>query len=385
MSHSPRPPLFTAPFLRVLAAQFSIGFGFSSYFLLPKYAATELHADASTIGLIGASALIANVAVSPWIGRLLDRHGRRLPLMAGALLSLFSALGMMAVEEVGLLLYALRIAQGVAFSLAFNAAGAAAADLAPSERLGQAIGYLGVSALVTNALAPTLAEYVAHTWGWPPVFLIPAGAAIVSLLLGAGLSSTAPSERDHGDANADGGVLAPLYAMMVTGVAFGTLITFAQPYALDLGRVRVAGYFVGYTVGAMIVRLGFGALIDAWDRRRLAQLALFAYGVVVLSTSQLRPHLLELFGFAFGLAHGFLYPVLAAMIVSATSQSHRGSALTNANAAFNAGAGGAALGCGWLARAHGYPFVFASIGAITMLSVAALTRGRRIPLAQRRG
>ena len=38
----------------------------------------------------------------------------------------------------------------------------------------------------------------------------------------------------------------------------------------------------------MIVRLGFGALIDAWDRRRSAQLALFAYGLVVLSTSHLR-------------------------------------------------------------------------------------------------
>jgi MFS family permease len=167
------------------------------------------------------------------------------------------------------------------------------------------------------------------------------------------------------------------YAAGITGAAFGTLITFAQGFALELGAARVASYFVGYTLGALIVRVGFGGSVDRMGRRRVAQFSLATYGIVLLLTADLRPSLLGLFGFGFGIAHGFTYPALAALVAEGSSPARRGCAIAAFNAAFNAGAGIAMLGCGWLARVEGYRFVFALVGVITLVSVTALAAPAR--------
>jgi MFS family permease len=360
-----------ASFLRVLIAQLAIGFGFSIYFLLPKYLATELGAEPSTVGTVTATGLAAAVAASPLMGFALDRYGRSRPMLFGGFAILLTSLGMMTVSSVGPWLYFLRIVQGVGFGLAFNAAAVIVADLSPPERLGQAMGLLGVASLVTNAVAPALGESIALTWGWGPVFLLAAtmGAAVMAF------SFSLPSLPQRTLANAplvEPSAAGVWYAAAVAGAAFGTLITFAQGYALELGAQRVASYFIGYTLGALIVRVAFGGAVDRIGRRRVAQVALAAYGVVLLLTTDLRPSLLGLFGFGFGVAHGFTYPALAALVAEGSSAARRGRALTAFNAAFNAGAGIAMLGCGWLARVEGYRFVFALVGVITLVSVAAL-------------
>src|SRR6187397_2800345 len=78
---APDAPLIDAFFLRVVAFQVAVGFGFSAYFLLPKYLATELHASPSTIGAVTAVALCAVVLVAPVVGWSLDRYGRRTPAL----------------------------------------------------------------------------------------------------------------------------------------------------------------------------------------------------------------------------------------------------------------------------------------------------------------
>jgi MFS family permease len=370
------PPLVNAAFLRVLIAQLSIGFGFSIYFLLPKYLATELGAEPSTVGMVTAAGLAAAVIASPLMGAALDRFGRQRPMLAGGLAIALTSLGMLTVTSVGPWLYFLRVVQGMGFALAFNAAAVIVTDLSPPERIGQAMGLLGVASLVTNAVAPALGEGVALAWGWSPVFLLAAAMGVAVMAF----SFSLPSVPQRSAANAP---LAPpsaagvWYAAGIAGAAFGTLITFAQGYALELGAERVAGYFIGYTLGALIVRVGFGGSVDRMGRRRVAQFALATYGVVLLATADLRPSLLGLFGFGFGVAHGFTYPALAALVAEGSSAAKRGRAIATFNAAFNAGCGIAMLGCGWLARVQGYRFVFALVGVITLVSVTALAAPTR--------
>jgi MFS family permease len=363
--------LVNAAFVRVLVAQLAIGFGFSIYFLLPKYLTTEFGAQPSTVGMVTAAGLAAAVAASPLMGIALDRFGRRRPMLVGGLAIALTSLGMLTVHSVGPWLYLLRIIQGMGFALAFNAAAVIVTDLSPPERIGQAVGLLGVASLVTNAVAPALGESIALTWSWRPVFLLAAvlGVAVMAL------SFSLPSEPRRSAATAalvEPSAAGVWYAAGVTGAAFGTLITFAQGFALELGAERVAGYFIGYTLGALIVRVGFGGTVDRMGRRRVAQFALAGYGVVLLLTADLRPSLLGLFGFGFGIAHGFTYPALAALVAEGSSAARRGRAIAAFNAAFNAGAGLAMLGCGWLARVQGYRFVFALVGIITLVSVTAL-------------
>lgn len=371
----PSTALLTPDFVRVMGAQLAIGFGFSLYFLLPKYLATELHAGPTTIGTVMSTSLAAAVATTPMMGALLDRYGRRIPMALSALLVVTSSLGMLRVREVGAELYALRLVQGVGFALGFNAAAALVADIAPLRRLGQAMGLLGTASLVTNALAPALFESVAARWGWAPVFVAASATGLITLLLTFSLPRPATATFSSTDAIPT----PPLTnsrlnaATLATGAAFGTLISFTQPFALARGAERVSTYLVGYTLGALFVRIALGSLADRVGRLRVAQWALFAYGAVALLTSLLEPSLLLPLGVLFGAAHGFLYPALAALAADGAAPERRGRTMANLNAAFNSGAGLAMLGGGWVAHAAGYPALFGVVGLVTLTSVLSLS------------
>jgi MFS family permease len=283
---------------------------------------------------------------------------------------------MLGIDSVGPALYAIRILQGIGFALVFNAASAATADLTEHGRMGQAIGLLGTASLLANAIAPALAESVAHSYGWKPVFW---AAAVMSLVsLGASLQvqevprpqpSALPRPRQAGAKRVT-------YAALLNGAAFGTLFTFTQPHALDLGAVHVSGFFVGYTVAAVAVRVLFGNAADRLGRERVARWSFAYYGLVVCSIALLVPGYLELFGFAFGIAHGLLYPSLVALAAERSDPARRGAMLTLFNGAFNFGGGLTLLGGGLVARVTSYPALFAMVGAWMLVSVPLLPRSR---------
>jgi MFS family permease len=368
------PTLLTPAFVRLLTIQFCFGLSFSVYFLLPKYLTTELHAGAATIGAVGSAALWSGVLATPLIARVLDRVGRRPALLGGAAIAFFTSLAMPAVDSVGPLLFGIRIVQGVGFALVFNAASAATADLAAHGRLGMAIGLLGTASLLSNAIAPAAAELVADSFGWTPVFLAAAATSLVAFVISLSTRDTPRDSAASSTPIATEGSWRVTYAALVNGAAFGTVFTFTQPHALDLGALRVSGFFVGYTVAAMAVRLLFGNAADRLGREVVARYSFAFYGVVCCSIAYLVPGFLELFGFAFGIGHGLLYPSLVTLAAERSDPARRGAMLTLFNGAFNFGAGLTLLGGGFVAHATSYPALFLFVGVWVLVSVPSLPK-----------
>ncbi len=365
-----RSRLLTGPLLRLLLVQFCFGLTFSVYFLLPKYLATELAAGPAAIGLVGACALWAAVLATPLLGRLIDRFGPRRVLLTGVVLSVATSLAMLTVTELGAWLFIVRSVQGVGFALVFNATTAAGAELAPKERLGQAIGLIGTASLTANALAPAVGEVAAERFGWSSVFAGSAALALITALFATRVRDVSRSETEP--TSSGGSSRALLYAGLVTGAGFGTLTTFVQPHALALGAERVSGFFVGYTIAAVAIRVAFGGALDRFGRRQVAQLSLAFYAVVVASVAVLEPNALFAFGFAFGIAHGLLFPSLAALVAETSDPARRGSSLSFYNGSFNLGAGLTLTLGGLVARATSYPVLFGVVGVWMLASVLAL-------------
>jgi MFS family permease len=176
--------LLSPGFTRLLVAQACFGYAFSSYFLLPKFLVTQLHAGPAEIGRVTALYGLFVVVCLPAMGVVVDRFGRRDFLTAGALVMAAASLAFVAVDRVGPLLFALRAVQGIAFAMAFVAGATLAVDEAPPERLGQALGIFGLTFLAMNAIAPAASEEIALRAGWPATFVVAAVLALVS----AGLS-----------------------------------------------------------------------------------------------------------------------------------------------------------------------------------------------------
>jgi MFS family permease len=381
-----RPRLFTRSFSLLLVAQACFGYAFSSFFLLPKYLVQALSAGPEQIGYVLATHPVAAVVLLPLMGAAVDRFGRRGFLTAGALVMAAASLGFVFVDSVGPLIYVLRAVQALAFAMAFAAGAALAVDEAPPERVGQAIGVWGLAFLAMNFVAPSAVEEVAARVDWSAAFATAGGGALLCAVLSRRIRESHPKP--------DGGEQVPgllevakrpsqLRILLIIGLAGAgwlAIVSFHQPYALELGMERLRSFFISYAAVAITVRVGFGHLVDRWGHRRVSLISLALYAGVLLAVVELRTLGLVAIGAGMGVAHGAFYPAFNALAVEEAGARERGKVMALFQAAFNAGASGGAVGFGLLAARAGYPAVFqmaAGCLLAALLLLLASPEGRR--------
>lgn len=365
----PLPRLLTPDFTALLVANVCFGYTFSSFFLLPKFMATVLGAGPREVGLVMAAHGAAIVVLLPFFGAAVDRYGRRNFLLVGALVMALLTACYPLVSEVGPLLYALRIGQAVAFALMFAAGGALAVDLAPPERLGQAIGFYGTSFLSMNAVATASSEFLAARFGWDTAFAVAAASAVLSGVLMLRVQET----HRAGAAVAPGESLLALarkastwrvaVVIATVGAALTGVFNFHQLFVMELGITNVASFFIAYTGAAVTVRFAFGHYIDRWGHRNVALGALALYAAAVFGVAHVATLGLPLLGVGIGTAHGVFYPSYNAVVVAGVPASIRGKTMGIFQASFQLGGAIGGIAFGTLAARRGYPPVFMSAAA----------------------
>lgn len=374
--NSDAQPLLTPQFLLLLVTTSIVGMSFSTYFLLPKFLAVELAADAATIGGLSAVSLLASVVCMPIAGVQIDRHGRRLFVYVGALLFAAACAGFLFVDRIGPLLWTLRLVQGIAWPLFYLALSTLATDIAPKARMGQAIGMFGAMMISTNALGPALAEWGARLFGWQAVF----GATVAAALLAAMLARLLPDQHQGQTRDETAtmlelirrpGLVRVLTVTAMVGWTFGAMFTFYQPWALATGFEQVSTFLVAFAGCAMVVRVGLGGIADKFGRLRVAKATLLLYIFAPLSLIWLPSLGLFLTGGLLGLAHGIFFPAFNAVAVEYALESERGKAMAAYNGAFNIGFAAGSYLLGYVAIATSFPTIF-MISAVTCMAAFAL-------------
>jgi MFS family permease len=372
-----------SPLATLLVMQLAFGVAFSTFLMLPKILATRLGAGPGGIGLVNAMFSLAGIAAVPFVGARVDRPGRARLMAGGSLLMAAGTLGFVAVDHVGLLAIVLRAAQGTAYTIVFVSGAALAADLSPPARMGRTMGLFGSANLVTNALAPAIAEPLLDHVGASAVYALAAATSLIAFALA--LRIVEPPRLVPDESNES----APLSAVLrrgraqrivavmgLTGVALGAVFSFNQPMALALGVHRMRDFFIAYTAAVLFVRFGLGNLVDRVGPQRATVGALGLYTLVTFSMRFLGTSVLfglAPLGLAFGVAHGFFFPAALALSVADLPPAERGRMLALANGAM---IGGMALvmPLGVLAARQGYPAVFTLAAAGTLGAAAFLAR-----------
>ncbi|MDH3600573.1 MAG: MFS transporter, partial [Candidatus Tectomicrobia bacterium] len=154
-------------------------------FLLPIYA-QELGASASDIGGLFAVFALAMIVVRPLVGMAIDRYGRRSFLLAG-LGTYILAMAIFTLSDTIVMLYVARLIQGIGAALTWIAAYTIAAELAVSERRGEAIGAAD-GASERGAVYGAIAAFVVLAWlplrsGWLLVFMGYTVCALIGVYL----------------------------------------------------------------------------------------------------------------------------------------------------------------------------------------------------------
>src|SRR3954466_10252833 len=165
-----RDTLFTAAFVALTLSDLAYFMaGGMLIGVTPFFVAGPLGAGPAAVGLAVGAFSASTLILRPLVGRWTDRHGRRPPLIGGALLFAVLVLGHLVVTHLAWLVL-LRLLLGVAEALYFVAGFAALADLAPPGRAGEALSYNSLALYVGIAPGPVIGRALLGWGGFPLVW-----------------------------------------------------------------------------------------------------------------------------------------------------------------------------------------------------------------------
>ena len=363
------PRLLSREFLLLLASVSLFGFSWSFYLILPKFFATELGMDAAGIGRAVAVEGLTAVAITPLIGWLVDRYGRQPWLVFGNVMLALTGVLYLFVDHEGPLLYLAQMSWGVGMVMGFNAAGTMTADIAPSDRMAQALGLFGAANLGMNAVSPTIGEMLADATGWRSVFAASAAAGLLAAVLSTRLKEPARHQPHAQEARRPilGWPLLRVYgATFAMTASFTALFTLHQPFALEFGVTELRSFFIGFALVALTVRLAGGRLIDRFGVLPSSVVAFCMYSTVPPMLGILGPDHLFAVGAMMGLGHGIAYPALTALGIERADASSRGMVVSIIHGAFNGGHAFFAYTLGLIAASWSYNVAFWAAGAVTL-------------------
>jgi predicted MFS family arabinose efflux permease len=377
--------LWRAPAMRALVGVTVLGF--ASYCLtlasLPTYA-VQGGARASTAGIVTAVLLVVTIAVQAVVPALTARFGQARVLVIG-LVALGAPSPLYAVDDGLLWLSALSAVRGIGFAVLTVLGATLAAQVAPVERRGEAIGIYGLSIAVPNLIAVPagVALVLDGHAGWLAWL---AASPLLGLAFVPTLVRAMPPAEVQGRAGAGRtaamAALAPSVVLLVVTLAGGGLVTFL-PIERPEGALATAALLLFGLTGA-VTRWGAGLLADRLGSRRLlpAALGLGAVGLVAVAAGLVAGDGWVLVGAAvFGAGFGAVQNLT---LLSAFARAGAGGATSASamwNASFDAGTAAGALGLGIIAVGLGLPWTYvltaALLVAVLPVALASTRAGSR--------
>ena len=345
----------------------------------PRFAAGPLGADSLGVGVsIGAFSLTALV-LRPWTGGLSDRYGRRPMMLVGS--ALLTAALLLHVVAVSLPIFvAARLLMGAAEAFVFVAAFAAAADLSPDDRRGEALSYFSLALYVGIGVGPPIGEAILGAYGFNAVWVAAAAIAVLSGLLALGVPDT--RGQDLGDGSGGRlvhprGVL-PGLVLMAGAWGMAGYFTFVSLYALDLGLDGAAPYLSVYAAVVIGLRLVGAKAPDRIGARRLSSAALVvgAAGLALIGLWT-DPTGLLIGTIVYGSGVAFMFPALGLLVVSSVPASERGAALGTFTVFLDLAFGLGPVSLGAAVAAFGYSGAFLVGACIALAGVLLLLIGTR--------
>jgi MFS family permease len=371
--------VLTKPFVLAVLAEFAMCMSIGMLLvILPVYANDELGAGSFGVALTVAAVSPMLLLFQPVAGRIGDRKGRRVLIVAGALVAAVSVAAYALSTSLELLI-AFRLFTGVGEAMLLVGAATMITDLAPEKRRGEALSLYSLGLWGGLALGPLLGELVLRSDHFDSVWLLAAGFCLVAAAIGLTLPETAPvlevgevfapSRLVHPAAVGPGLVLA------VTVFGFAGLATFAALYARELGMDGAGAVFLVFSAVVVATRIVGRQIPDRLGPKRTSGTALILISAGLL-TIGLWNVPTGLFAGTVVLAFGqaLAFPALMTLAVSSAPASERSSVVGTFTAFTELGFAIGALSLGAVATAVGYDGVFIVCAIGPLLGALLLSR-----------
>ena len=333
-------------------------------------------------------------------GRLIDTGTRKRIMLFGALIMFLGTIPALIAPGVMPQL-AFRALQGIGFGCMHTAAATAAADVLPSERLGEGIGYFGLGQSLGMAIGPTFAVVLTSMVFTESLFVGVAAVAVtlVALIIACTyennyqrLPQTSAYRKRREELGADfykpkpkgdESLLESLFVksalpgaipMVVSCLGYSIIVNFTSLYGTQLGLSNTGMFFVFAAITMTAVRLFGGRLID-----KIRPIRLFTAPVIcgiaslVLLANLCNEPMLWLAGALFGLSMGLAFPLMNSVCVKNTVPERWGAASALFGLMNDLGIGLGALLWGAVADVVGFvPVMYGGTAMLLLAYVLAL-------------
>jgi MFS family permease len=368
-------------------------FFFSSMHLLitplPLYI-ESIGGGPADVGLAGATFAIVALIVRPYVGRLVDREGRKIGLLIGTAVFAVGPLLYLAAGSLALF-QAARMFHGIGIAAFTTAYFALVADVTPPSRWGEAFGLAGSAPFLSMMIASPVGTTLLQHTSFHLVFALAAVLGLASLVFVLPIrertrQTVTPAPQNTGPTSLRElvrlrEVMAPSLVTLTLGVSYGTIITFLPLFARDRELGNVGFFFTTMSILIIVSRSLAGRLSDRLGRLPviLPMLGLTAFSLLGLNWTYAFGMLLLMAALQ-GIGFGGARVALETMVVDNAPTEVRGTALSLLYFCLDLGVAISGLAIGAVAALRGFGQGYLLVGvvcALTLLLFALVMRRPR--------
>jgi MFS family permease len=343
--------------------------------VLPRYVVGPLGGGDVEAGIVTGAFAFAAIVGRPIGGRIADRRGRRLVVVAGLVLSAIAGGLYFLPFGVAGLVFA-RLVLGWGDGWVFTAGLAWTVDLAPAHVRGRAIAWYGLGVWGGLSIGPIIGEVLLAVGGYDAVWAF----AAASPLAGALLARIVPDRRGAGAPAMPGrqpllprAALRPGLALFLANVGYATLAGFVVLHLEEQGSGGGAAVFTACAVTVVGARLLLAWLPDRVGPRTTAVGSGIAQaiGLALIAVASDLPVAIAgavVMGTGFSLS----FPSLALLVVDGVDERQRGAAMGGFSSFFDLGVGIGAPAAGVISATAGYATAFWVAAAFALAGAAVI-------------
>ena len=336
---------------------------------------------------IGISAQVAGVIVGlfsftslfsrPFCGIMADRFNNKLLLLISMALMTVGLVGFAYAEATGAFFF-FRVVNGLGFAVSSTVQVALATRYIPKGKMGEGIGYLGLSNILGSAVAPGIGISISDAMGIRPMLLVsaalPAIACLVLLLLKKTQQSVTAARKIRFQDILDPSAFPYSISAGVFSFGNGIINAYIVLFATSRGVESIALYFTIYAICMLLIRPLSGKLMDRFGIRWTVYpgIMLTLLSFVLLASSTSLPMILAS-SVIRAIGQGSAQPSLQAGCVNYMGKERAGVATSTYYLFCDVGQGiGPMLGgviVGSMAGAAGYGFLFWLCAGLMLLNL----------------
>ncbi|MBT2736767.1 MFS transporter [Bacillus sp. ISL-7] len=329
-----KPKLWTKSFISISLSNF---FLFLTFYVLlvtlPIYAIQEFHSNASKAGLMTTVFLFSAIISRPLAGQCLEKAGHQKVLLTALIIfSGASLLYFFPKTIIGFLF--IRLLHGIGFGMATTAAGAIVADLIPTSRRGEGMGYFIMSTNMAMVLGPFIGLTAIQQWGAKTLFIVSVIVAIGALITGLSVKVKEMGQADHMVVHSafsfrnffEVSAIPIAIVGCFLAIVYSALLSFVSVFATEIHLTEISSlFFVVYAIVLLISRPFTGKWLDQHGPNVIVypSIALFAIGMFILSQSGSALSFLLSAGMI-GLGWGTLFPTFQTIAIQDAAPRKRG-------------------------------------------------------------